>query len=358
MGFIHPFSRIADALMTQFTVAIRTYNGADRLPLILDRLRRQIEVEGLDWEVVIVDNNSTDQTASVIQAYQQTWSAPMPLRYIFEPQQSAAVARRRAIQESRGIFIGFLDDDNVPADNWVAAAVAFGQARPQAGAYSSQIHGDFEVAPPPNFHRIALFLPVAERKTCFQFNTYKKGLPPGAGIVIRRQAWLESVPAVLLLQGPVKSSLTIKGEDLEALYYIRKTGWEIWHNPDMHIHHQIPCWRLERNYLINFCRGIGLVRHRTRMFGYSSWQRPIVTPLYMLKDLWSAISYYLKNRQLAKTDTVTACEIELLFSVCASPFYIWSMMLRQGAQSISAKSIRLNRLASSPECSTAKSKKA
>jgi glycosyltransferase involved in cell wall biosynthesis len=318
--------------MTQFTAAIRTYNGADRLPLILDRLCGQIAVEGLDWEVVIVDNNSTDDTARIVAAYQQNESAPMPLRYIFEPQQGAAIARRRAIQEARGIFVGFLDDDNVPAENWVAAAVAFGQTHPQTGAYSSQIHGDFEVAPPPNFDRIALYLPVAERQTCFQFNTYKRGLPPGAGIVIRRQAWLESVPAVLLLQGPVKSSLSIKGEDLEALHHIRKTGWEIWHNPDMHIHHRIPHWRLERNYLMCFCRSIGLVRHRIRMFGYPAWQQPIVTPLYLIKDLWTAVFYYLKNRQLAKTDTVTACEIELLFSSCISPFYIGMMLLRQAAK--------------------------
>jgi glycosyltransferase involved in cell wall biosynthesis len=337
MGFIHPFSRIADAPMTQFTAAIRTYNGADRLPLLLDQLRGQIEVDGLDWEVVIIDNNSTDDTANVILAYQQTWSAPMPVRYIFEPQQGAATARRRAIQESRGTLIGFLDDDNVPAENWVAAAIAFGQTHPQAGAYSSQIHGDFEVAPPPNFHRIALYLPVAERKTGFQFNTQKKGLPPGAGIVIRRQAWLDSVPAVLLLQGPVKSSLMIKGEDLEALYHIRKTGWEIWHNPEMHIHHRIPHWRLERNYLISFCRGIGLIRHRTRMFGYPTWQQPIVTPIYLIKDLWTAILYYLKNRQLAKTDTVTACELEMLFSNCVSPFYIGNMLLRQNVKTMQAK---------------------
>jgi hypothetical protein len=43
--------------------------------------------------------------------------------------------------------VGFLDDDNIPAPNWVAAAYAFAQEHPAAGAYGSRIHGDFEVTP-------------------------------------------------------------------------------------------------------------------------------------------------------------------------------------------------------------------
>jgi glycosyltransferase involved in cell wall biosynthesis len=47
------------------------------------------------------------------------------LRYIFEAQQGLAFARRRAIQEAKGSIIGFLDDDNLPDDNWIAAAYEF-----------------------------------------------------------------------------------------------------------------------------------------------------------------------------------------------------------------------------------------
>ncbi|MCY7324366.1 MAG: glycosyltransferase, partial [Phormidesmis sp. CAN_BIN36] len=59
--------------MLDFTVAIRTFNGAKRFPLILERLRTQIQVEAITWEVLIVDNNSDDDTAQVIQSYQNNW---------------------------------------------------------------------------------------------------------------------------------------------------------------------------------------------------------------------------------------------------------------------------------------------
>lgn len=134
------------SIYIHFTVAIPTYNGESRLPEVLDRLRSQLHIEIFSWEIIVVDNNSTDRTAEVVQTYQASWQCPYPLRYYFEAQQGAAFARARAIKEAQGALIGFLDDDNLPAPNWVSAAYSFGQEHPSVGAYGSQIHGIFEVS--------------------------------------------------------------------------------------------------------------------------------------------------------------------------------------------------------------------
>lgn len=311
--------------MTDFTVAIRTYNRADWLAKILERLRSQINTEHIQWEVVVVDNNSTDHTPQVIQDYQAHWPERYPLKSYIELQQGASFARRRAIQEAQGEFIGFLDDDNVPALDWVSAAYAFGQEHPKAGAFGGQIHGTFEVDPPKNFSRIAHFLPVIERNQAICFNSYKHSrkrvLPPGAGLVIRRQAWLDSVPKHLKLQGPVGDSLAFKGEDIEALLHMWKANWEIWFNPAMHIFHQIPKSRFEREYLLRFFRGIGLGRCYTRMLGYEAWKTPLIIPLYMMNDLCKIITHYAKYRHALATDVVLACEMEFFLSSFVSPFY-------------------------------------
>jgi glycosyltransferase involved in cell wall biosynthesis len=117
--------------MVDFTVAIRTYNGEQNLPILLERLRSQVGTEAINWEVVIVDNNSTDRTASVIEQYQANWPAQFPLNYFFEPEQGAAIARRRAIYEAQGVFIAFLDDDNYPSESWVAECYDFAIAHPK-----------------------------------------------------------------------------------------------------------------------------------------------------------------------------------------------------------------------------------
>lgn len=317
--------------MVDFTVAICTYNGEKRLPDVLERLRSQVDTERISWEIIVVDNNSTDNTAKVIQDYQSNWSQAYPIKYCFEPEQGLGFARQRAVREAKGPFVGFLDDDNLPAPDWVTAAYAFGQSYPKAGAYGGQIHGEFEVEPPENFKKIAPFLAIIEREktpTCYTSykHSHKRVLPPGAGIVIKKQAWLENVPNRLVLQGRV-GGLMLPGEDIEAFLYIRGAGWEIWHNPEMHIYHKIPKQRLERQYLMNLLRGIGLSRYQTRMLGFKPWQRPLILPAYMANDLRKIISYFLKYRSVLKTDVVAASEMELLLGSFISPFYIWKKQI-------------------------------
>ncbi len=310
--------------MTDFTVAIRTYNGAKTIPQVLDKLRSQIDTENIDWEIIVVDNNSTDDTAQIIKEYQSTWDKIYPLKYYFEAKPGAAIARRRAMEEAQGELVGFLDDDNLPAEDWVVKAYEFSKSRPQVGAYGGQIHGEFEVEPPKDFKKIAVYLAIIERgNKAFCYNNHKrKVLPPGAGIVIAKKAWLDSVPKDLFLLGPSGKSLSTKGEDLEILSYIQNAGWEIWYSPQMHIYHQIPSWRLERDYLVSLARGSGLSRHHIRMIRLKPYQRPIAFFVYLINDFRKMTHYWIKNYSLLKTDTVVACEMAILTSIFMSPFYL------------------------------------
>ncbi len=311
--------------MLDFTVAIRTFNGAKRLPQLLDSLRTQ-QAQAINWEVLIVDNNSNDDTAQVIKNYQNDWKL-CPLRYVFEPQQGAAIARRRAIQEAHSSLIGFLDDDNLPAEDWVSAAVNFGQATPKAGAFGSRVHGVFETEIPKNFEKISEYLAIKETSQPYCYDSYKKGLPAGAGLVIRRQAWLESVPTHLVLQGPTGDRLPTKGEEIEALFYLRKTGWQIWHHPTMQIEHHIPEGRLKRDYLLNFFRTLGLSRYRLRMLRFVGWQQPAMTIVYLISDVCKIARFFILHHKILQTDVVAACEMQTLIGSLFSPFYLFKKTL-------------------------------
>lgn len=312
-------------MSVDLTVAIPTYNGAKRLPEVLDQLQslHTIPSKSFSWEVIVIDNNSTDDTAQVIQAYQKNWSQQYPLKYYFEPQQGAAFARRRAFTEANATLIGFLDDDNIPAPEWVEAAYKFAQQHPKAGAYGSQIQGVFEVAPPENFQRIAPFLAITQKGlNPLLYEPQKKVLPPSAGLVVRKQAWLESIPEQLILTGRTQTSM-VTSEDLEMLAHIQANGWEIWYNPAMKIDHKIPHWRLNREYLIPFFQGIGLSRHVTRMLSVKPWQRPMATVAYLSNDLRKIAIHLLKYGINVQSDLIAACEMELFISSLISPFYLW-----------------------------------
>ncbi|MEG3439831.1 hormogonium polysaccharide biosynthesis glycosyltransferase HpsE [Pannus brasiliensis CCIBt3594] len=306
-----------------FTVAIVTYNSAERLPTVLEKLRSQIGTESIRWEVSIVDNNSTDDTARVIRSYQGDRQFPVAIHYHFEPRQGAAFARKRAIRAARSPLIGFLDDDNLPNENWLAAAVRFAREYPNAGAYGSQIHGDYEVEPPPNFERIKAFLAITERgDRPLVYDPKLRFLPPSAGLVIRRSAWLENVPETCILTGrTAKSALT--SEDLEALSYLQLSSWEIWYNPEMEIDHQIPSKRLTRKYLIAHLGGIGLSRYITRTVGVHSFLKPFLTLLHLLNDSRKILFHIVKYGRKTPRDTIAACERELLIQSWISPFYFY-----------------------------------
>jgi glycosyltransferase involved in cell wall biosynthesis len=306
-----------------FTVAIPTYNGESRLPELLERLRNQLYTEIFTWEIIVVDNNSTDNTADVVKSFQACWQCPYPLKYCLEVKQGAAYARKRAVTEAKGKLIGFLDDDNYPVSNWVAAAYNFGQKYPKAGAYASQIHPDWEVEPPKDFQRLVPFLAITERGNLpLLYNPHKKLLPPSAGLVIRRQAWLESVPNQMILTGRVSNNM-LTGEDLEMLSYLQKSAWEIWYNPEMEIYHRIPSLRLQKEYLIPFFRGIGLSRYVTRMVNIKYWARPLGLLGYTINDLRKICWHLIKYRTNLQNDLVAACEMQLLVSSLISPFYLW-----------------------------------
>lgn len=298
-----------------FTVAIPTYNGAKTLPFVLENLRSQTQVNSLQWEVIVVDNNSTDETAKVVEAFQQNWSSQIPLRYCNELTQGSAYARQRAVKEANGQFVGFLDDDNLPDPNWVAAAYQFGSTHPKAGSFGGQISGRYEVEPPAEFERAKLFLVI--RKFSNQSKLYEPEnlrLPPGAGLVVRKQAWIESLPDRF-------TRAHRGGHDYEISLHLYKHGWEIWHNPEMKIEHLIPAWRMQKPYLTKIARIYGLCTCEIRMIIAEPWQKPMVLIKGFLGSLKRFVWHLLKHRDQAFSNLGLACETAFFWGGVMSPFY-------------------------------------
>lgn len=316
-------SVVAPLLCLDITVAIPTYNGAARIPEVLDQLKQQSGTEGLTWEVIVCDNNSCDRTADIVEDYQQAWLKDVPLRYCFVAEQGAAFARQRAVMEARGHIVAFLDDDNIPARNWLSNVQRFAKAYPRAGAFGSQIHGNFQGELPEGFDQIACFLAIVERGgKPHLYRPESKILPPAAGLAVRRAAWLEAVPSRLFLNHKGKAA-GLASEDLEAMLHIQKAGWDVWYNSDMVVTHQIPHQRLQQDYLVALMRCVGLSRFYIRWLGAKDWRRFFKVPAYIANDLRKLALHYLKNGLRQNTlNTVAACERSLLISTLVSPAFL------------------------------------
>ena len=309
-----------------FTVAICTFNGADRLPEVLDHLLRQHVPAGVQWEVLVVDNNSQDQTAAVVADYVQRWRSDSQLRYVFEPKQPTAYARNRAIQEAASDLVGFMDDDCLPAENWLAEAVQFGKTHPQAGAYGGRTYVKSNEPLPPDYYQIKFLLAIEDRgDTTFRYTT--PGMVPGGPcFVVRKQAWQEAVPQNRRLRGKdtIRGIVVSNAEDIEIVVYIQSSRWEVWHNPAMEVWHQIQPSRFGREHMLNLARSAGLSAHACRIAKLPPWKRPLMPlllPIYLLVSAYRVVEYYLNYRSEFPISLGRACWFQYKVGVFLSPFF-------------------------------------
>ncbi len=106
------------------SITICTYNNARKLEAVLESLRNLICPSGLGYEILVVDNHSSDETKSVVERHQAAWGPR--LRYIFEEAQGLSHARNRALREAAGDVVSYIDDDVKVDPGWLAAvATAF-----------------------------------------------------------------------------------------------------------------------------------------------------------------------------------------------------------------------------------------
>lgn len=261
------------------TVVIPTFNGSDRLLYVIDHLRQQQNLAGIRWEILIVDNNSSDATKATVEALQAGWTqaewgfSNVPLRYCFEPRQGLAFARQRAIEAAQGCWVGFLDDDNWPDSDWVFQAYRFSQSHPNVAAFGSCIRVQYDSTPPQELRQLEAFLAIRDYgETTDPFKPDSLQLPPGAGLVVNRQQWLNHVPAQLGFTGRVGQQM-VSGEDYAALLYLHRAGGTIAYNPAMKIRHWIPAKRLEADALMRLAYGIGMATCKLRWINANPLQR-------------------------------------------------------------------------------------
>jgi glycosyltransferase involved in cell wall biosynthesis len=236
------------------SVVICTHNGAKLLPTTLAHLNKQQVPNGVRWEVLVIDNASTDDTASVAR---QCWgdNGPAPLRLICEPRLGLSYAREHAFQEARYEIISFVDDDNWVAPDWVAIASRCMSCDLQLGALGSANKAVADAPLPEWFQGQAIFFGAMENP---EFAANATWLLIGAGMTIRKNVWhwLKANGFRSHLSDRVGTSLSSSG-DIEIGCAIRLAGWKIRIEPRLQLQHYMTPNRLQWRYLRRLAKSIG-----------------------------------------------------------------------------------------------------
>lgn len=222
------------------TVAVCTWNRSASLARTLEGMTRLSRPEGVEWELLVVDNNSTDDTRAVVSSFETR----LPLRSAFEPEPGLSNARNRAVREARGEYIVWTDDDVTVSEGWLAAYLgAFGRW-PDAAVFGGPIVPRFEGGGPPQWLRRGLpwigsaygvrdlgDLPV-------RLSRNDDRLPYGANYAVRTREQRRHPYDPDLGRAP--GSTWTGGEEIQVVAAILAEGAEGWWVPEAAVRHRVP----------------------------------------------------------------------------------------------------------------------
>jgi glycosyltransferase involved in cell wall biosynthesis len=267
------------------SVCICTYNGAARIGDVLDALDCQTDTTPR-WEIVVIDNASTDETAAFVQRRFEA-RADGRGRLLHEAQPGQMFARRAAARAARGRFIAFLDDDNVPAPDYIERLLDVLPRHPRLGIVGGRVRPAWIGEPTPIGRAVANFaLAICDRgDSPFAYRAVVEG-PAGAGLVIRsdllRAIFAEPAFAARVA-GRIGGDL-VGGDDIALLIRAHQLGYEVRYEPSLVIEHRIPASRTEMPYLLKLYEGIGRGQANIRPLFDAKARHPILARLIALKD--------------------------------------------------------------------------
>ncbi|MFQ5903112.1 MAG: glycosyltransferase [Candidatus Binatia bacterium] len=237
-----------------FSLVIPTYNRAQMVRSLLSSLEKVRIVKDTECEIVIVDNNSCDDTQDVVRDFKI--KEPLRLRYFVEKKQGSSHARNRGIREAKGGIIAFLDDDETVDSEWM---VAVGEAfeRFQCVGVAGKVVPKWEF-PCPDWYtqegRYRIVGPTAGYNLGDAYKEYSMEtlMPPTANLAVKREVF-GKYGYFRTDKGPVGNQHDYSiGEDTEFCLRLVKAGERLIYSPRAIVYNVVHEDRVTKAYCKRF----------------------------------------------------------------------------------------------------------
>ncbi len=276
----------------ELSVVICTHNRAAMLDDALESIARMHVPPRLRWELLVVDNASTDHTANVVTA----WKDRLPLRYVHEAEPGLSAARNRALRDVQAEWIVFTDDDVRVDGEWLTALAKACRCWPQASYLAGRILPTYEPDRPawltPSCEAllagvVVRFAPDADAGPL----SAALPRPMGANLAFRAEA-LRAIGGFRTDLGRNGVSL-IGGEEVAVLAALERADHHGVYVPDAVVHHRTSTDRLSRRFLARYFAAVGVVAVRTGqirptgVLGPPRWMFP-----KLLRTAWASLPFW------------------------------------------------------------------
>ena len=245
------------------TVILCTYNRCQSLAKALESIAASKLPESVQWEVLVVDNNSSDQTREVVDEFCRRY--PNRFRYLFERQPGKSFALNSGVRDARGEVLAFLDDDATVEPAWLQKLTNALGREEWAGA-----GGRIVLRWPPSLPAwLSVEGPYARHYfPAFDQGEIAKGLtqsPYGPNMAFRREMFKKYGGFRTDLGPSPNREVPRLFEDTEFGSRLLAAGEKLRYEPSAVIYVEIPEERIQKTYFLDRCFDWG--RAEARLFG-------------------------------------------------------------------------------------------
>jgi glycosyltransferase involved in cell wall biosynthesis len=235
------------------SVIVCTYNREEYIGECLTRLASQ-NIDKTTYEVLVINNNSTDNSQRVIDSIARKYSEINFLSFI-EEKQGLTYARNRGIKESSGVILSFLDDDAFADSDYCARIIESFAKHKTIAAIGGKIVPKYESEEPrwmsPYLLPLVASLDLGNEARPFRYMKF----PIGANMAFRKSAFEKY--GIFDTELGRRGAVLEGGEEKEMFIRLKKAKEEIWYFPGIAVSHIIPAHRVKKSYVKGLAKGVG-----------------------------------------------------------------------------------------------------
>lgn len=255
--------------MEGFSIIVCTYNGTKKLHKLFNSLLN-LKVSHFEYEILVVDNNSTDGTfelANILASSVHNLS----IRVLKEEKQGKVYALRNGFDNARFEYLIICDDDNLLMDDYLLIAYDLLSKNQDIGIIGGKGIPHRDLILPDWFHLHENAWAIGEQISVPSKVYTTVPFVWGAGMVLRKSAWLHILKRgfVSFLTGRNSTGVLMAGEDTELCLLVRSIGFNIHFNKNLVFVHDIDQYRLNWNYLLQL--KIGFARSQVYFNIYNEY---------------------------------------------------------------------------------------
>ena len=280
----------------KLSIVICSYNRAQYIGDALDSLYKQTTSLS-DFEVMLVDNNSTDGTPEVYKSWREIHPEGN-FQYLTEHQQGASFARNTGAAHAKTYWLCFMDDDAVAFPDFVANIIKHTQEKPTIVGFGGKIIPKYIPEKP-----VWMSYYVSSLVGNFDYSpvpcAFKKGKYPLESNMVIKKSVFDQIGGFNTTLPGVMGTLRIGGEGKELFYKVIGLGEEIYYDPNIIVYHVVETNKLTKEYLYRVASGIGR-GERIRTLSISTFSYTMKLIEYCFK-LGAGVVLGIKYAMMGKT---------------------------------------------------------